>query len=152
MGAVRPKKRVLIFSAEELGAMPMRFVIETRGYFPMLAHTIDEYAAALEQLSPDVVLILHRGTAVDQAIRAAQLADRRGLNVLVALMAKAKPWEGLAHAVVQERSVGFVAELVHQLHVFSARRRGPKKADSLNAMRMVAAAHTAAAGSERALA
>lgn len=149
---MRPKKRVLIFSAEELGAMPIRFVLQTRGYLPMLAHTIDEYAAALDQLSPDLVLILFRGTNEDLAIRADQLAVGHGLQVVVALMGKTHVWRGIAHAIVKERNAGFVMELVEYLRIFAARKRGPKKADSASTLAQIAAGRSAAAANERALA
>lgn len=147
---MRPKKRILMFATNEAEGQRIAFVLHCRGYAVRVTHTPDDYRAMLTEFRPDVALILFRGEGRPFATEAAELASANNTSVIVALMARNLKFDGLAHAIVQERQYGgFMAELVEQLRICCARRRGPKRADSLSQTRIAFAAHNAAAVSAR---
>lgn len=150
---MRPKKRILMFSTNEAEGQRIAFVLQSRAYAVRVAHTPEDYRAYLPGFRPDCVLILFRGEGRPFAIEAAQLGVEAEATIVTALMGSKIVWEGLTHAIVQERREGgFMAELLDQLRICCSRKRGPRKEGGVGALRIAGRAHGAAEYNARMLA
>lgn len=130
---MRPRKKILLFATNEAAASRIAFVLDCKMWRVLVTHTPAQYEEALPDFKPDVVLVLFCGEGRPMAVDAARRATEGEVPVVVATMGKVAPWDGLAHAIVQERKTdGFMAELAETLRIFGSHKRGPKKEDGFN--------------------
>lgn len=148
---MRPRKKVLIFTAQELGAGVLIFVINngTR-YRARAVHTVEDFARELTEFAPDALLVCSDGADADLVLQIERDAFARDVATLRFGKRADRFTRGYATAVLGGAQVT-MSEILHRLWLMCARKRGPKKKGSHNATEAILAGQHAAEHNERLL-
>lgn len=128
---MRPRKKILAFAAQELGAGVLIFAIDNTGRFRTRAvHTAADFRTQIAEFAPDAALVFYDGPQDERAVRACQLAAYdAGISQLFVSRSKVSPNPGLG-TMFLPRAQSAMSEILNALRIMCGRKRGPKKADS----------------------
>lgn len=122
---MRPKKRILLITADEYEMSTLRFLFETCGYRVLAAETADDALKLCANAGPEIGIISMPFPGAKELV-----ADLRAIAPFTPVISiSAKPLEvhtGLGTCANLSRAVS-AAELLERVKVFSIRKRGPRK-------------------------
>jgi two-component system response regulator CpxR len=129
---MRPKKTILCVDANEQILSVRTFLLETRGYRVVAAHSAQEALAFLDQYLPGTLdlilcdLIMPQMDGNELVRRAKQLHP--GLPAMI-VSGTVNAFDRALHAdVFLPKGASSPAEMIERIRVLVARKRGPKKA------------------------
>ncbi len=115
---MRPKKRVLVYCADELTLSTIAFVLSTKGFNVTQACTAEATRKALRKAFD--LVVIYRTTSLQDA-KVCQL-NMRGMEVVEAITYQTPIHPNVVYGTFPENSV----DLYEAVKLFSAGKRGPK--------------------------
>lgn len=146
---MRPRKKVLLWSALEFNMHAAKFVLDTRGMHTRVTFTVEDFIAQLAEFRPDGVALWYDGSGYADSMRACEnAAYAADVRVLLISRCKTTPEQGLAHMIVAGPHPQMI-DILEALRTLCAHKRGPKRTVSASQERFRQAGRTLAAASAR---